>query len=441
MSVPAAPPADLLLDACAALRADLAARNAAAPPGPAADAPPTPPNTGAVAAWLPLIVALERAAQLPARQRAAHFRQARAAWDAAGEACAEPRYAALGARLARWRAPDPRLPVVRAVLWAVEQPEAAGYTHLALAGYTALGRLLPADDVRQGYVLAQSARALRTLGDVDAATARYQLSERLGTTHRDRWLRVRSAIGLGSTFHYVGNHPAARAVFRRVLKRGAPDARFTAAAHQGMVLSAMAAKDWDDALNHGWHLLQARRTGAILHADALNLMAGLCRRIGRYLAATRAAEGALRTSTRPDQAVTALEVLVDVATATRDAELGRRYGPVLRGQLGGGAGPYEDARALLALAEFAHTFGQPQAAQADLGEARRICRAHRYHELEFQCEALAEAFAASAADSARTLAPTARGASGQPVQLTGRSDRIVEQVIAAGDPNLALASV
>lgn len=441
MTVPVAPPADLLLDACSALRADLATRDHAPPPDHAADAPATPPDTGAVAAWLPLIVALERAAQLPARQRAAHFRQTRPAWDAAADVCDEPRYTALGERLARWRVPDPRLPVVKDVLWAVEQPEAAGYTHLALAGYTALGRLLPADDVRQGYVLAQSARALRTLGDVEAATARYHLSERLGAAHRDRWLRVRSAIGLGSTYHYLGNHPAARAVFRRVLAQGAPDARFTAAAHQGMVLSAMAAKQWDEALHHGWHLLQARRTGAILHADALNLMAGLCRRIGRYLAATRAAEGALRTAVRPDQAITALEVLVDVASATRDSALGERYGSVLRRQVSGGAGPYEDARALLALAEFGHTVGQRQVARADLGEARRICRAHRYYELEFQCDALEEAFEAWASDSARELAigldPVAR----QPIPLTERSDRIVKQVIAVDDPSSPLVSV
>lgn len=441
MTVPAVPPADLLLDACSALRADLAMRDAAAPPGPAADAPPAPPNTEAVAAWLPLVVTLERAAQLPVRERAAHFRRTRPAWDAAGEACTEPRYAGLGARLARWRAADPRLPVVKAVLWAFEQPEAAGYTRLALAGYTALSRLLPADDVRQGYVLAQSARALRTLGDTDVATDRYRTSERLGATHRDRWLRVRSAIGLGSTYHYVGNYPAARVVFRRVLETGAPDVRFTAAAHQGVMLSAMAAKNWDEALSHGWHLLEAVRNGAFARAEALNLMAWLCRRIGRDLAATRAAQAALRAAVRPDQTITALQALVDVATATRDRALGGRYGVMLRNLIGGSAGPYQDARALLKLAGFEHMVGRREMAAADLGEARRIAHAYHYHELEFECDHLESTFEAAPADSGCELALVAEEECTEPVQLTDRSNKIVAQIIAFDVPESALAGV
>lgn len=436
MTVPAAPPADLLLDACSALRADLATRDAAASPPPAiaADAAPAPPNIEAVAAWLPLVVSLERAAQLPARQRAAHFRQARLAWEAAAAACAEPRYTALGARLACWRTPDPRLLVVKEVLWAMEQPEAAGYTHLALAGYTALGRLVPPDDVRQGYVLAQSARALRTLGAVDAATERYTLSERLGATHHDRWLRVRSAIGLGATYHHAGNYPATRTVLRRVLRKGSPDARFTAAAHHGLLLGAMAAKDWDSALAHGWHLLRAGRRGVVPRIDVLLLMASLCRSIGRYRAAVSAATAALTQCVRPDDPMLAHKIIADVALATGDEVLGRMHAAHLRAHLRTGGGPYEDARALHTLALVEERWGDRTIALHNAGAAQALAQIHRYHELAYHIEPTIERLQAAArstpwADPSPPRSPLlADWNTPDTVQLRPASQRIVARL-------------
>jgi hypothetical protein len=139
----------------------------------ASGAGPPSDDTSRAAVWLQLVVGLERAARLPRRGLPAHFRRQQPAWDAAAEALAEPRYGHIGQRLARWRAPDPRLPLVEELLWALEQPEAAGYTRLALAGVTAVGELVPVEDVRLGYVLAQSARAVRTLGGAQNAMDRY----------------------------------------------------------------------------------------------------------------------------------------------------------------------------------------------------------------------------------------------------------------------------
>jgi tetratricopeptide (TPR) repeat protein len=312
----------------------------------------------------------------------------------------ETRYARVGNRLARWRASDPRLSVVKELLWALEQPEAAGYTRLALAGMTALGKLVPISDLRYGYVAVQSARAVRTLGNSQGAVERYAVGERLGHRYRDRWLCARSATGLGATYLYLGNYPAARAVFHSVVAEKLPDASLTATAHHGLLISAMAAQNWDAAIAQGWHLLQAGKAGAVARTDVLNLMANLCQRIGRYRAAIRAAESALQLAVRADQVVASLAVLVDVATVTSNRELGRQYGPLLRKHVRGSAGPYEDARALLALAGLEYMCGTRDAAYADLASARVIADRLGYHELQFEVEKLSAAFSRNSDTSA-----------------------------------------
>ncbi len=425
----------LELDACGALRADLAAH--AVPddrrrePGGvarrgAASGAGVPGDAERAAAWLPLVAGLERAARLPSRERPGHFRRQRSAWHAAADAFGEVHYAAVGERLAKWRAGDPRLSLVKDLLWALEQPEAAGYTRLALAGLTALGALVPVGDVRSGYVLAQSARAIRTLGDSQGAVERYTLGGRIGRRYMDRWLCVRSALGLGATHHHRGNYPAARTVFQSILKKGAPDARFTAAAHHGLLVNAMVAHDWNAALKEGWFLLQAGRSGAIVRAEVLNLMAELCHRIGQYRAAISAAEASLMVAERPDHTIIALEVLVDVAAASHDRELGARYGPLLRAHVGRSAGPFEDARALLALAGLEHMVGARDAALNDIANARRIADAFRYHELQFQAEELSALVISGAITGTEVHAGPDRFKAD--VSLSGRSQYIVSQL-------------
>jgi tetratricopeptide (TPR) repeat protein len=285
------------------------------------------------------------------------------------------------------------LRLVRELLWVLEQPEAAGYTQLALAGVSALGQLVPMNDLRSGYVLAQSARAVRTLGNLPAAIERYVLAEKLGEQSGSNWLRARGAIGLGTTHAYAGNYPAARTAFYRVLEGTPVDPYLTAAAHHGLLVSAMAAEDWDTALKEGWHLLHAEESGSLSQPEVLNLMAELCLRIGRYGIAVRAAEAALRSSTRPDIPVASLAILVDAAVAGHDRDLGRRYGAALRDQLGGNAGPFEDARALISLAALQQLDGSVVQAMDDLRGAVAIASTYGYHEIRYKAEEMIDLLA------------------------------------------------
>jgi tetratricopeptide (TPR) repeat protein len=280
------------------------------------------------------------------------------------------------------------MPLVTELLWALEQPEAAGFTRLALVGTTALLTLVPADDVRSGYVLAQSARAVRTLGDSQGALERYRISGQLAQRHRNARLRDRSTLGTGATYNYIGNYPAARRSFLDILNRRASDPVFTAGAHQGMLGAAVVASDWDTAFAEAWHLLKARRSGHVDRAEVLTCIADLCYSVGRYRAATRAAEAAIRIATRPYQTVLALSFLVGVATRTQEMVSGERYSTRLRRHIGGAAGPYEDARALLCLAEFESVLGSQAAAMRDLATARAIAERYGYHEQRFAADRL-----------------------------------------------------
>lgn len=431
--LPPAHPEEIALDACAALRADVAAQTADAA---ASGSPPQVPPPGAdpVESWLLLVLTVERAAQLPPRARAAHFRAARSVWDDAADACEAPRYAAVGARLSRWRAADPTLPLVRDLLWVFEQAEGAGFTRLALAGYAALGHLVPADDVRRGYVLAQSARAARTLGHLEAARERYEYSEWLGARHRDRWLRARSRLGLGGAYRQIGNYAAMRESLHGVLRAGVPDPRLIAAAHHGLVLGAIAASDWDVAIAHGWHLLRAARRGAIPRADALLLMASVCRRIGRYRAARSAALAALRHCVLPEDPLVAHRLLVEVALDSGDRAAAITHVDALKRLVGGAAGPYEDAKALRAIGLSEERWGRRDRALAAVTDALTLARAHRFHELVFEMEPLIERIRARRAGHVRSGTAAAGGAArpnpANDVQVSPMSRRILARVLA-----------
>jgi hypothetical protein len=450
------------LDACAALRADLVAqshgpassrgaavgghascavsldgdaRQLAPPAAPTAPTAPAGDEATGAAAWLPLVVGLERAAHLPRRELPAHFRRQQPAWVAAAAAFGETRYAGIGDRLAQWRTPDPRLCLVKELLWALEQPEAAGYTRLALAGLTALSRLVPTDDVRTGYVLAQSARAVRTLGDLQAALERYTLSQRLGEQQGDIRLCMRTSLGIGATNHHLGNYPAASNAFRGILVQERRDARYAAAAHHGLMHNALVAGDWDSALDEAWYLLHADECGVIARADVLNLVAELCRRVGRYDIARRSGEVAVQVSTRPDQRIAALQVLVDTATDTCDVQIGMRYSRLLRASVGGSAGPFEDTRALLALAAWENVCGSHAQAVLDVTRARDIANEFGYHQLQFATDALAQRIATVGETDTRPPV----GYEEVSATLSGRSQYIVSQLGTLSEQDLAAA--
>lgn len=336
------------------------------------------------ALWLTLTNILPQLAALPARRRPAYLRACVPLWTLAAQRWHQPRYTQLGARLARWRAHDPSLPLIRHLLWALEQLESVGGVRLAYTSLSALLALVPPDSRRAGHILAQSGRPLRTLGALDAALDRYELGAELGVTHRDPWLHARSRLGAGGVLTFRGNHPAARSAFADVLRLAPAGSTLAMAAHHGLVLCTTAAGDYAGALRHGWQAFHTRRADATARAEALSLLADLSTRLGRHESAIRAAQSALQLTTLVRLRISLLRIALNAARTAGDAPLTREYAAQLAACIGTGGDRHEDAAAWLALAEL-HASTEDSARALDcLDAADALAIQHGYHQLRFR---------------------------------------------------------
>jgi len=341
--------------------------------------------------WLPLVTSLTQLARLPTRRRP-HYRRASAQlWHDATNRWHDDRYTRVGSRLARWRQTDPTLPLVRELLWALEQLESIGGVRLAYAGLAAVAALVPLGSRHAGHVLAQSGRPLRTLGALDAALARYEAGIRIGRTHHDRWLRARSALGAGGVHTFRGNHPAARSAFADVLRLMPAGSVLAQAAHHGLVLCTTAAGDYAGALRHGWESFRTRRADATARAEALSLLADLCTRIGRHQSAIRSAQAALQLTSLVRLRISLLRIALQAAHVGGNDALARHYARELATCIGTGGDLHEDAAGRLALAEVHAAWGDPAAARQHLAAADALAAGCGYHELSFKIESAREA--------------------------------------------------
>ncbi|HEY0778484.1 MAG TPA: hypothetical protein VGD56_11020, partial [Gemmatirosa sp.] len=350
-------------------------------------AAPTATTLGVDAApWLTIVQSLAQLARLHPRRRPAYLRGTAHLWTDAADRWHEPRFAQLGARLARWRRDDPTLTLVRDLLWTLEQLESIGGVRLAYSGLAAAATLVPRDSRRAGHILAQSGRPLRTLGALDAALARYEAAARIGRARHDRWLRARSALGAGGVHTFRGNHPAARDAFAVVLRLMPDTAVLAKAAHHGLVLCTTAAGDYAGALRHAWASFRTRRADATARAEALSLLADLCTRLGRHESAIRSAQAALQLTTLVRLRISLLRIALQAAHAGGDGQLTHRYAAELAACIGTGGDLHEDAAGWLALADVHAADRDTAAASRCLDAADALATRYGYHKLAYDID-------------------------------------------------------
>lgn len=158
-----------------------------------------------------------------------------------------------------------------------EKMENVGTLNLATSLLEGLAGVLPIDSVNSGRVLAQRARLSWKLGKTDLALARYQHLRRKARKSKDNELLIRSWIGFSTLAQQRGNYPDVRVWSQRVvnLAEQCRYRRLASLGYQGLMLGAVAAQRFEEAIPHGWAAYQCREGDAYGQAETLNNIAQL----------------------------------------------------------------------------------------------------------------------------------------------------------------------
>ena len=279
----------------------------------------------------------------------------------------------------------------RAVQDGAEHLERTGAFHLAyslLTSFRAAVASLGTNDL--GRVIVQQARIARQLGAIQTAEDHYRLAEQLSRRTREPDLRIRAVIGRGVMAATRGNYPAARKLFEQALRaaRAAELADHENAAHNALLMAAVAAKDVDSALLHGWHLFRhapnvpERKAEVLVNLAEVALLAGYgesalaasmmaldLTKVDRVLLAafgTAAAAGA-RLGRRDQVDRLAIAALIIVGRSRQD---------------------FDRAYALLEFAEAYATLGLTEKARQFLAQAQEIAVPRQFYEIVHRAETL-----------------------------------------------------
>jgi tetratricopeptide (TPR) repeat protein len=272
--------------------------------------------------------------------------------------------------------------------------EGAGIVHLADDGLLALLAMLPSIDAsppecRAAHVLAQRGRVLRTLGRLDEALDAYRSAATAARQAGDAWLVARCEIGAGNALSHRGNYPAAREAFNRVLKTVEEGSVFSGAAHHGLLLAAIAAKQYDDAFAHGWHLFEAAGDDTASRVDVLTTLADLCLKAGRPLAALRAAQVAISLGPLPRFRLPLLGSAVLAAEALSESRLADEYALRMESLIPLEPNRWAAAQGCVDLAKFYLVRGDHDRVRAITDSGLSLSRAHGFHEFVWQLEEIA----------------------------------------------------
>jgi tetratricopeptide (TPR) repeat protein len=327
------------------------------------------------ATWLQVAILAYRAASLPAPERAPHLATIRTLGATDGDV-----YDLLIAR-------------------AVEM-EFASSLRLALSVYDATIRLLPSDDVeRRGRLLAYQGRALRQMGELDCAAARYQSVTELGAEYGEPSLLARAQVGFGVIAFERGNIPAARAHYQTALSIDGVANDTRQAAHHGLMTCAASANDLGLAAQHAWHAyVEASgfdQIAALGDLSEILLRAGHSKTAlsGFAAAATKALPPRLELPFLGGLAVAAARALPDESAEKIVRKTHERVEILVAStQL-----PHQHAVALIDLGDAFDELGDSEEADRQRKRAKAIASANRYYELVFKAESSANAVTHAAA--------------------------------------------
>lgn len=269
--------------------------------------------------------------------------------------------------------------------------ELAGAFRLAFTLLATAGLVVPGLSASlRARMLAQRGRIARQAGDAATALVLYTDAERLARRSGNDDVRFRALMGRGAVASTRGNYPEARMVLGKALRlaRRIGNRLHIASAHQGLLMAAVAAGDVDTALCHGWAALEHAGEAVEARAEALGALGGVSLRAGHPQAALRSYETVLQSTRLPRQRLAALGGAVLAAGRLRDERLVARLAESVVQEVDRSPHVYENAFALLELAEAQYEVGHVTAAAQYIGRARDLARANQYYEVMHRADAL-----------------------------------------------------
>jgi tetratricopeptide (TPR) repeat protein len=234
-----------------------------------------------------------------------------------------------------------------------------------------------------GMLLSEQGRITRLLGNLDEADKFYAQVHALGERTGDRMLLGRAAIGRGNTSRLRGNYPKAREFFTDALAagEGCQHVEIQRLAHQGLTILAGEARNYDDALLHGWLTFVHSNGRKKEESEALVNLANISVLAGQPRAALHAVMSALPNVHEERMLIPTLGIATLAAARCNELSLmeslsGRLQTVVADSQL-----PYESAQSLLSLAQGLGELGLISRAYTARDRALEIAESRGFHEL------------------------------------------------------------
>ena len=243
------------------------------------------PNDGT---WLQLGVILQRALSLPSSDRPVYI--ATAATTLVGSLPAGAFADALRTLVTTERIEDDswNAPLCTAVQVIANAAEDAGAFAVATSLIDFARALVGLAEFRlHGRLLAQQARIIRKVGELDVATELYDDVADLAQTHGDSELKARAHLGKGVIARIRGNYPVARREFLAVVacpENTEPLRELHGYARHGLLIASAVAGDFETALRHGWIAI-GLATNDEQRAELLVNLASVCLDAGHPRAA------------------------------------------------------------------------------------------------------------------------------------------------------------
>lgn len=239
-----------------------------------------------------------------------------------------------------------------------------------------------------GLAMADQAWVARTLGDLDSADDLYDEVSSAGTANNQVELRARALLGKGVVARVRGNYPSARKNFRAglALAESAQLDDLTAIAHQGLLIAAVAAADYQTALIHGWAAFElasnipSQQAEILINLSHVSLLAGQAR---------AARSGFLASMSRSDSPRVRLACLGGAALASAtigDAVMLSKLTASAEDIMSPTAFPFETASALRSLYQAHELSGDSAAAEEYRVRARSLARRNGFFEVVLATE-------------------------------------------------------